>query len=220
VWTEEDDEEVKYGKWNVYTYKTTRAENSKIRPGGRADIWPNWCDGVPRTLRRNLHSDAFFHGENYHKGRPYCESIQLDWNEPQPLSLLEKYYHLLPSNQRKNEWSGVYRIFLPNTVIDRIGGPDPTGTLYIGMAGGGKRKWSTLRNRVMTIAKKEHHAIDFREVFTKKYSHKFLAVEWAFTKGEKWGYRKPIAAAILAEKWLLWCYSDSFGESPPWNERG
>ena len=86
-------------------------------------------------------------------------SLNLDWNRPYLLADLERNYELLPST-RTSEWSGVYRLFAPDTVIERACGADATGTLYIGKGGAGGRKWSILRNRVMKLVQREHNALD------------------------------------------------------------
>jgi len=122
----------------------------------------------------------------------------------------------------KKEWSGVYRIFSPNTIIDRSCGKDPTGTLYLGLAGSGRKNWSILRNRINSIVKQKHHVFNHyqaSELVRQKFPWTSLSVEWAFTgkildhKGD------PEAEAIRAEGFLLNSYNDSFGEYPPWNIR-
>lgn len=136
MWTEEDDKddwrrpdkEIKYGKWYRYTTKTTLAEEYKVHP---PVIWPHWSDGIPTKLRRKLGCDEFVKGAVRHRYMVYYPSVKLNWNAPVKLSLLENNNRFLPRNYR-SEWSGVYRIFSPNTTIDRCCGKDPTGTLYIG----------------------------------------------------------------------------------------
>jgi hypothetical protein len=128
---------------------------------------------------------------------------------------------LLPSNKYSDQWSGVYRIFVPNKIIDRFCGKDGTGTLYIGKSGTGRLSWSTLRTRIKEIAGGKHHATRgwSSKVIQQKYPWEALATEWAYTemrtnyKGEK------IPAASLAETWLLRSYNDSFGEYPPLNQK-
>jgi hypothetical protein len=58
-----------------------------------------------------------------------------------------------------------------------------------------------------------------------KFPSQYLSVEWAYTKSERKRERfeanqKPFAEAKMAESWLLWSYKDSFGELPPWNQKG
>lgn len=219
MWTEENDKEPKYGKLYTFTYKTTLYEDRKVRPLLNETIWPHWSEGVPTKLRRRVFDKRFDNGKVQHKPRDRYVTIEFNWNAAQALSTLKNNYHLLPGNY-ENEWRGVYRIFLTEICIDRLGGKDPTGTLYIGRAGS-KRGWSTLRYRVMKAANLEHHAIDFRDAFRSKFSHNSLAVEWAYTSGRQSNHKgEPIAEAVMAENWLLWCYSEAFGEYPPWNERG
>ena len=132
------------------------------------------------------------------------------------LSSLEKNKRFLPHSYT-DEWSGVYRIFSPNTPIDRCCGKDPTGTLYIGLAGSRVRKWSILRTRISSILTGEHHAIKNRsDLSRQRFPWGSLAVEWAYT-GERKNYKGEfVAEAILAEGWLLACYKDLYGEYPPW----
>jgi hypothetical protein len=221
VWTEEDDEEIEYGKLYDYTLEAALAEQDRVHPPRQLDeIWPHWSEGVPTKLRVRVRGDAFHRGLVYHLPRYYYASVKLMWNAPQALSLLQARYSWLPS-AHKREWSGVYRIFSPNTIIDRCCGRDPTGTLYIGRAGTGGRNWSVLRTRIMSIVTGEHHAIrDRSDLAKQKFPFSSLSVEWACT-GETWDDEgEAFAEAILAERWLLSCYNDSYGEYPPWNQRG
>jgi len=223
VWTQDDDQELEYGKWHVYTAKTTLAEEYKIHPPQKPEnIWPHWSEGVPTKLRRAIGSPRFYLKGVHYRYREHIEFVKLDWNYPRPLSSLRKNYRLLPSSYR-SEWSGVYRIFSPDTTIDRCCGRDPTGTLYIGQAGSRGRSWSILRTRIMAIARAEHHAImnaSFCELIQQTFPLDSLSIEWAYTgkkinrKGEEY------AEATLAETWLLACYNNSYGEYPPWNQGG
>ena len=116
----------------------------------------------------------------------------------------------------------VYRIFLPGTAIDRLCGKDPTGTLYLGLAGTGKKSWSILRNRVLCAAKGEHHAIrqwEWNDAIRKTFPQTSMTVEWAYTGMRQNYLGDAIHEAAIAESWLLLCYRDSFGEFPPLNER-
>jgi hypothetical protein len=220
VWTEDDDKEIKYGKWNRYTAKTILAEEHMVHPP-KGDIWPHWSEGIPTKLRRIVWSPSFSLGPVRHRSRPYYESLELKWNDMFLLSLLKSNYRLLPGNY-ESEWSGVYRIFSPNSTIDRFCGKDPTGTLYIGRAGTGGRNFSNLRTRIMSFVKGEHHATnhwDFSDQIRHKYPWDSLAVEWAFT-GERADHKGELfPEAIIAEKWLLDCYRDSYGEFPPLNQK-
>jgi hypothetical protein len=144
-------------------------EQDEHPPEQAKDIWPHWSEGVPTKL----------------SGNP--RSLELSWSSAYTLSLLKKKKNLLPGTHW-SEWSGVSRIFLLNTTIDRFCGKDPTGTLYLGRVGSGAKSWSILRNRIMAIVKGDHHAKDFRDVFKQKYSHEALAVEWAYAKDNQGHY--------------------------------
>jgi hypothetical protein len=223
VWTEKDDKEIEYGKWNIFAAETTLAEEHKVNPSKKMDdIWPHWSEGKPTKLRLRMATPSFILGTVRHNYREYIYSLELEWNNMYMLSVLKNNYYLLPS-AHKSEWSGVYRIFSPNMIIDRFGGKDPTGTLYLGRAGSGNKNWSILRTRIMSIANKEHHAINnwlFNNLIRQKYPWESLAVEWAYT-GEKLNETgEPIAEAKMAERWLLNCYKNSYGEFPPWNQKG
>ena len=146
------------------------------------EIRPHWRDGVPTKFNTKVLGEGFFRDGNYHSDAYYYVPLELTWNTPQRLSALNKNKHLLPGTY-SSEWSGVYRIFCTNAAIDRYCGKDETGTLYIGMAGAGKRKWSILRNRIKAIADGEHHALNlyhFNEMVRLKFPWDCLAVEWAF----------------------------------------
>lgn len=219
VWIEQDDKDVKYGKWKAYTAKTTLAEERKVHPPPEKEVWPHWSEGVPIKLRRKVWSPRFSLGRVSYKECYFHKTLKLQWSEAYPLAALEENYRLLPGNY-KNEWSGVYRIFVPNAAIHRCCGTDPTGTLYLGRAGTG-RGWSTLRNRIMLAAKRQHHAIDFRPPFMRCYGHTSLNVQWAYLNGKQWHLKgTSLPEAIVAEAWLLNCYNDAYGEYPPWNEKG
>lgn len=225
VMSTDEDEEMEYGKWHVYTAESDREEETNLLPLKTAgDIWPHWSEGVPAKLRRKLGSPAFFKDGVSYKYREFYESLELKWNESRMLSALRDNYRLLPSVKYRREWSGVYRIFSPDTTIDRFCGADPTGTLYLGRAGNGGKNWSILRTRLMSIAKREHHAtmhwVGFSNLVQEKYPWDTLAVEWAYT-GERLDYQgEPRPVAIMAESWLLNCYNDSYGEFPPLNQKG
>jgi hypothetical protein len=216
VWTETDDKELKYGKLYGFTAKTTLAEEYKIRPP-RQDIWPQWTEGIPSKLSRRLGSEAFVLGRVNHRYRPYYETVEFSWSWPYSLPDLRRNKRLLP-----NHSSGVYRIFVPSKFIDRCCGKDPTGTLYLGRAGT-KRNWSNLRTRIKAIIRGGHHAIDnasYNKRIQEVFPAETLAVQWACFGKRILLNGKAEPAAELAEIWLLANYRDSFGEYPPWNEKG
>jgi hypothetical protein len=66
--TEKDDKEVEYGKWQEHTPEETGAELTTLPPA-LGDIWPNWTEGVPTKLRRQLGSPFFTLGKVRHKYR-------------------------------------------------------------------------------------------------------------------------------------------------------
>ena len=213
---EKDDDEIEYGKLYVHNLE----DNGLHPPKVTEDIWPHWSEGVPTRLRSTAWTPAFWHGKVYHKARPTQDSLELMWSAPQLLSVLSENYHLLPSGKFSSQWNGVYRLFLPDTIIDRFCGKDPTGTLYLGRAGS-KRGWSILRTRIQEIARGTHHATrGFSDLVRQKYPWESLAVDWAYT-GNILNYEgETIPGAKRAESWLLRCYNDSFGEYPPMNQEG
>jgi hypothetical protein len=170
-----------------------------------------------------LGSPSFVLGAVRHDYREYYETLEFKWNDMRKLSFLRENYRQLPAAKYESQCSGVYRIFSPDAIINRFCGKDPTGTLYLGRAGGVGRNWSILRTRIMSIVKREHHATrswDNSDVIQQKYPWDSLAIEWAYT-GERTDYKgNSIAAAPLAETWLLSCYNDSYGEFPPLNQKG
>ena len=180
------------------------------------EIWPNWKEGVPTSFHRLIGTPT-----SYRPYRAYYASLELLWNAPYPLPDLFRNRRLLPSTH-SSEWSGVYRVFSPNTIIDRSCGKDQTGTLYLGMAGTGRRNWSILRNRIKSIIDEKHHAFDHwrrSELLQQKFPWASLSVQWAYT-GKRLDHKgDEEAEAILAEGFLLNSYNDLFGEYPPWNQR-
>lgn len=223
MWTEQDDEEIEYGKWYAFDAKINLAEQDKIHLFSElAPIWPRWTEGVPKKLRSFATSPSFYLGKVYHRDRPYWSTLRFKWNGPFFLSLLTDWAWPLPS-AHQDHWSGVYRISAQDAVIDRCCGRDPTGTLYIGRAGDGGKRESILRTRIKSIIRKDHHATNnwsFNTVLQQQFPWDSLAVEWAYT-GTRLNYKgDEISEAIMAESWLLRCYNDSFGELPPWNQKG
>ena len=225
MWTEKDDQEIEYGKWNVFTWKTTLAEEFKVN-NQREEIWPHWSEGRPTRLRKRISSPDFFVNGVYHRGVCYLQSLDLKWSQSYTLSSLGKNSDFLPSTRYRGEWSGVYRIFSATTTIDRCCGNDPTGTLYIGLAGTGSGNWSILNTRINSILNGKHHAWNYTsKIMDEKFPSALLSVEWAYTNSERKRERfeqnqKLFAEAKMAENWLLWCYKDSFGELLPWNQKG
>jgi hypothetical protein len=159
-------------------------------------------------------------GKVRHESIDACASLHLRWEQPQMLKALKSNRHLLPSLNWSREWSGVYRVFKSDTVIDRCCGKDKTGTLYIGLAGCGKKKWSILHTRLKDLVYGDHHKMrGLTDRMRQTFASDSLAVEWAFTQ-ERFNYPgPPRAEAEIAEAWLLNTYRDTFGEYPPWNEK-
>jgi len=217
-----DDEDIEYGKEYVHTAEKALEEERKLYPAEHAEIWPHWGEGVPTKLRSKAWSPAFTIGTVHHRARLGSLRLELEWSKAHLLSALRGNYGLLPSGKYTNEWNGVYRIFVPDKTIGRLGGEDPTGTLYIGRAGS-ERGWSILRTRLMQVAKGEHRAVrgwtTSRSV-QQKYPWECLAVQWAYT-AHRLNYRgDSVPGAKLTETLLLRCYDDSFGEYPPMNQEG
>jgi hypothetical protein len=68
VWTDKDDQEIKYGEWYEYDAKDALAEANKVKSAPQLEeIWPNWRDGVPTKFYKRLSSQAFFRGGNFHR---------------------------------------------------------------------------------------------------------------------------------------------------------
>jgi hypothetical protein len=219
--TNEDDEDFEYGKEYVHTPDTAIEESNKLYPLDSSDIWPHWNEGVPTKLRRRVHSPAFKLGNVQHNERPYLETLEIAWQRSHLVETLKKNYNLLPSGRYSSQWSGVYRIFIPDTAIGRVCETDQTGTLYIGRAGS-ERGWSILRGRLMQVAKREHHATRwwYSSPIGEKFPWSSVAVHWAFTPPRMNYKGETIPSSRMAESWLLWCYNDSFGEYPPLNQEG
>jgi hypothetical protein len=183
------------------------------------EIWPNWRDGVPTEFNRLV---GFFKDGARQPDFHYYVPLKLNWHSPLSLSALSKNKHWLP-DRRVSECSGVYRIFCTDAAINRSCGKDETGTLYIGMAGAGLRKGSILRTRIKAIADGKHHAFNLwhdNDMLRQKFPWDALAVEWAFTTGDRSDHKgEQLPAAVIAEGFLLNSYNDSYGEFPPWNQR-
>jgi hypothetical protein len=74
----------------------------------------------------------------------------------------------------------------------------------------------------MAISKGEHHATrcwDYNAVIRTQYPWDSLAIEWAYTGKRKNHKGDSVAAAPLAETWLLSCYIDAYGELPLLNQK-
>jgi hypothetical protein len=217
VWTEEDDKEIEYGKWHSYTAKTILAEEHKIRPPQELGEWPRWGDSPPIRLSRKLGSPEFKLGSVWHRYIEYYDVLDFVWSRSYTLSQLENKYYL------PNHSSGVYRLFAPNKSIDRCCGKDTSGTLYLGCAGT-KRNWSNLRTRISDLVSGKHNAISnvqCNEIVQQLFPPDTLAVHWAYMgKRKTYNAEKNEPAALLGETWLLACYHDTFGEYPPWNQKG
>jgi hypothetical protein len=221
VWTEENDQELQLGKWHSYTAKTTKVEDSHIRPLGELEIWPDWSEGVPTLLRPESYSPAFNLNGVFHRSRFYYPTIRFSWNAPYRLADVDRDRTLLPSDFQR-EWSGIYRLFLADKAVNRCGGIDPTGTLYIGCANAtSKKNWSTLRTRIGALVSGNHHVASkgglSRTLQGTAWSD--LTVSWTFTGTTTDHQGRAVSEAVYAERWLLWCYRDSFGEYPPLNDK-
>jgi hypothetical protein len=141
-------------------------------------------------------------------GHDFHETLELKWRGGHRLSSLRgRSNRLLPSNK-----SGVYRIFLPGTTIDRFCGKDPHLVC----------RFSRRSRYADTFDyKKEHHATKawhYNDELRNKYRWDALAVGWAVTQVIHNANRKDVGPK-QAESWLLKCYNDSFGEYPPLNQK-
>ena len=178
------------------------------------EIWPNWT-AVPKKIRREVFDEA--------NRRFLYETFEFTWSASHKLSLLGGRNNvLLPSDKDEDEWGGVYRIFLPDTTIDRFCGSDSTGTLYLGMAGTGAKSWSILKTRIGAIARGRHHATagwHANALVQTKYPWETISLEWASVPKQLNAKGRNVAPKN-AEFWLLRCYTESFGEFPPLNQKG
>ncbi len=222
---DQDEEDYEYGNWVSHDIYSALKELKQSYYNYECDpfeIWPNWADGVPTKLRRMVRIPGFVNAGIWHRDSYGYVSREYDWNVPRKIKDIKSNYSLLPRTS-SGQWSGVYRIFAPDCAVDRCCGKDPTGTLYIGLAGVGKRNWSNLRSRIMALATGDHHAISkwhSAEAFRRMFPRDLLRVEWTFTQNTSGPNGKMIPEAPLAETLLLSCYRSAFGEYPPWNEKG
>lgn len=218
MWSELDDEEIEYGRWYEYDAQSVADEDGRVRPP-EVDIWPEWDAGVPYILRRSYSAPPFYRGNVRYHYRPCFRILKLNWSLSYELGFLRKNYGLLPSPSHSRQWSGVYRLFAPGIALNRVLGTDPTGTLYIGRAGG-QRNWSILRTRLMALVKGEHHvALKWSDGHEKLGQWRSLRVQWAYTGTSSNHRGEEIPESNIAEAWLLNCYRASYGEFPPLNEK-
>jgi hypothetical protein len=223
IWTDQDDIEIGYGEEVSLDASSFLAEIKKVYPTQQAgEIWPHWTEGVPTQFRKQVWGDRFSSGKVHHQPVTFPLALDLEWNGPHFLAQLKNNSLHLPADYT-SKWSGVYRIFAPNTAIGRCCGEDPTGTLYVGCAASRGRNWSILRTRIQAILSGSHHAMEkwySSDVLRRNFPRECLAIEWAFT-GSRVDYTgKSVPDVLLAERWLLWSYNDSYGEYPPWNQKG
>jgi hypothetical protein len=223
IWTDQDDAEIGYGEEVSLDASSFLAEIKKVYPPRQADeIWPRWSEGVPTEFRRQVWGDWFSSGVARHRPITFSLTLDLEWNGPYSLDQLKDKPRYLPADYT-SQWSGVYRIFARDTAIDRCCGTDHTGTLYVGCAASRGRNWSILRTRIQSILNGAHHAMakwSFSDLLRQKFPRESLAIEWAYT-GMRVDYTgKSVPNVLLAEGWLLSSYNDSYGEYPPWNQKG
>jgi len=223
VSADEEDEEMEYGEWQIFSHPAPRnPRDFQYPPLAPKYDWPHWSQGVPRRLSTRVTVPAFKLGLVSHEERQVDESLELEWNIAFLVETLKSNPEHLPSNLTFHS-SGVYRLFAPRVTINRCCGSDPTGTLYIGRAGMGERNWSILRTRMQELINGQHHVMrhwSFCATLRKLYPWDSLAVEWAYTGRTNNTMGKEISEAARAESLLLRCYYDSFGELPPCNHRG
>lgn len=223
IWTDQDDAEIGYCEEVSQDASSFLAEVKKLYPAHQAgEIWPHWSEGVPTKFRRVVFGDWFSSGAAQHRPTTFPLTLDLEWIGPYSLAQLKDEPRYLPGDYT-SQWSGVYRIFARNSGIARCCGTDLTGTLYVGCAASRGRNWSILRTRIQAILSGRHHAMEkwgFSDVLRQKFPRELLAIEWAYT-GSRVDYTgKSVPDVLLAEGWLLSSYNDSYGEYPPWNQKG
>lgn len=221
MWTEQNDDEPDCGFWE-FTLAGELAEEKRRNPVALPpDIRPDWSNGVPTLIRWTGWTERFWKNNVSYEPRQVTDTVKYDWCKPHNLSELADLYSCLPSTHHC-EWSGVYRLFVEGQSISRLLGQDPTGTLYVGMAGHGARQWSIMRDRIRNLAKGNHHVAN-RWFLNKKIEQRFpwksLMIQWAFTERRIIWTGEEISGARGAEALLLNTYRDSFGEWPPMNEK-
>lgn len=131
-----EEDEGAYGVWQEYSIKDELEEDRKEHPvEPPPDIWPNWAEGRPSKFRRTYRWEPFGLGRVWHKLHERTEALELEWQPSVSLSSIANHQKALLPPDYSYAWSGVYRIFRPETEIPRFLDSDPTGTLYIGKAG-------------------------------------------------------------------------------------
>jgi hypothetical protein len=221
VFGDDDDSDGEYGEWEFTLAGELEAERKRNPVTPPEDIWPRWNQGVPTMMRRTGLSPAFYNKGVRHGPRLVTVTMTLSWNSPYRFTELRNDYRLLPGTHQ-SQWAGVYRIFVEGQAIDRLLGKDPTGTLYVGMAGAGPQNWSIMRNRLMSAAKRDHHVASrwsSNEALAAQFPWETVSVQWAFTAARTNYKGEDESGARMAEIYLLWCYRDCFGELPPFNEK-
>lgn len=219
---EVDDTEAESGEWEFSLAQELEHEKRRNPSTVPPDIIPNWSEGVPTLIRRSGWTERFTKNRVTYESRLVTNTVKYDWRPAKNLSQLAEKSGGLPSLHRL-EWSGVYRVFIEDEGIDRLLGKDPTGTLYLGMAGDGSLKASIMRTRIMNLATRRNHQVADRWLFSKTLSTRFpwksLAIQWAFTRPYIIYTGDEISGAKVAESDLLHCYRNTFGELPPLNEK-
>jgi len=222
LWTENNDTEAEYGAWEFTLAGALEDEKKRNPLSAPPDIVPHWSEGVPTLIRRTGWTERFTKNRVTYDSRLWTKTVNYEWCSPRNLSELAEKYSRLPST-RQWEWSGVYRIFVEGQAIDRLLGKDPTGTLYVGMAGHGSRKWSIMRSRIMGLATRRNHQVANRWFFSEKLEKRFpwksMMIQWTFTDRLLNYNGEEISGAKGAESDLLHCYQNTFGEFPPFNEK-
>lgn len=84
----------------------------------------------PDDAAPQVGSPPFYLGKVHHRYREYFVTVEYRWNPSHTLVFLSKNYRWLPRTY-SSEWSGVYRVFCPDTIIDRSCGKDPTGVTQL-----------------------------------------------------------------------------------------
>ena len=214
-------DEDSYGVWHEFSL-IDALNADRVTRQFPPNIWPNWAEGRPSKFRWTYYWASFRLGRVHHRPNQRTEALELKWQRPVLLSSLQKQPKALLPSDHSYAWSGVYRIFQP-MAVPRFFGSDPTGTLYVGMAGTGKGNWSILRTRMREAATKTHHVTRQwsygDDKLQSRYPWEDLYIEWAFTSVRRDTDGEEAPWANLAERWLLNTYRDSFGELPPLNER-
>lgn len=214
-----DEDDVPYGDWQSLDPKALAVAEGWCNP--EQDIWPRWTEGVPTKLFRRSETPAFVKNGVHHRKHYSLCGVELSWGTPRTISSLKQNQGLLPG-KASYQWAGVYRLFAHDAPIDRWLCADPTGTLYIGMAGVGESISSTLRVRIKSIVRGEHHAVKnviWDGELARRFPWESLEIQWAYVGMTHNYLGDPIPGARMAEAYLLNCYYETFGELPPLNRR-